>query len=165
MLVVQIGRQTAKTFGNDLFLTATRTRFTALRPISTSRPLRVERWYTDKHEWITLDSKVGTVGISDYAQDALGDVVFAQLPDVGSIIKKEEECGALESVKAASELISPVSGEVIEKNEVVESKPSLINTSCYEKGWLFKVKLSDVDEVKRLMNEEAYNEFLKSSAH
>ncbi|EZA46469.1 Glycine cleavage system H protein, mitochondrial, partial [Ooceraea biroi] len=124
-----------------------------------------ERWYTDKHEWITVDGKVGTVGISDYAQDALGDVVYAQLPDVGSTVKKEEECGALESVKAASELFSPVSGEIVEKNEAVEGKPSLINTSCYEEGWLFKVKLSDVDEIKELMNEESYNEFLKSSAH
>lgn len=76
-----------------------------------------------------------------------------------------EECGALESVKAASELISPVSGEVIEKNEIVENKPGLINTSCYEKGWLYKVKLSNLDEIKRLMNEESYNAFLKSNAH
>lgn len=76
-----------------------------------------------------------------------------------------EECGALESVKAASELISPVSGKVIEKNETVENKPSLINTSCYEEGWLFKVELNNLDEVKSLMNEEAYNTFLKSDAH
>lgn len=75
-----------------------------------------------------------------------------------------EECGALESVKAASELISPVSGKVVEKNEAVESKPSLINSSCYKEGWLFKVELSDADEIKSLMSEEAYNTFLKSDA-
>ncbi|XP_012228694.1 glycine cleavage system H protein [Linepithema humile] len=137
----------------------------ATRSITTTRCLRTERWYTDKHEWITVDGKVGTIGISDYAQEALGDVVYAQLPDVGSTVKKEEECGALESVKAASELISPVSGKVVEKNEVVENKPSLINSSCYEEGWLFKVELSDIDEVKNLMNEETYNTFLKSDVH
>lgn len=77
-----------------------------------------------------------------------------------------EECGALESVKAASELISPVSGKVKEKNEVVESKPSLINSSCYEEGWLFKVELSDLEEIESLMNEEAYNKFLiETDAH
>ncbi|KAL6261468.1 hypothetical protein P5V15_006558 [Pogonomyrmex californicus] len=139
--------------------------FVAARSITTTRCLRVERWYTDKHEWITMDNKIGTVGISDYAQDALGDVVYAQLPDVGSTIKKDEECGALESVKAASELISPVSGKVIEKNEAVESKPSLINKSCYKDGWLFKVELSNPDETKSLMNEEAYDVFLKSETH
>lgn len=73
-----------------------------------------------------------------------------------------EECGALESVKAASELISPVSGKVTEKNEAVENKPSLINTSCYKEGWLFKVELNNLDEIKSLMNEETYNKFLKS---
>lgn len=116
----------------------------------------------------------------------MGDVVYAQLPDIGSEIKKEgqkilklfkvkikleclikinlftAECGALESVKAASELFSPVSGKVVEKNEAVEKTPSLINTSCYEKGWLFKVELSKPDELKSLMNEEAYNLYLKS---
>ncbi|XP_050447310.1 glycine cleavage system H protein, mitochondrial [Cataglyphis hispanica] len=170
-LMIQIGRCAMKTFisqgRNDLFgrTTQSRTSLVALRSITTTRCLRAERWYTEKHEWITVDGKVGIIGISDYAQDALGDVVFAQLPDVGSTVKKEEECGALESVKAASELISPVSGKVIEKNETVENKPSLINTSCYEEGWLFKVELNNLDEVKSLMNEEAYNTFLKSAAH
>ncbi|XP_020280613.1 uncharacterized protein LOC109853177 [Pseudomyrmex gracilis] len=147
---------------NDLFVA--RSSLTAVRSITTTRCLRAdERWYTDKHEWITVIGKVGTVGISDYAQDALGDVVYAQLPDVGSTIKKDEECGALESVKAASELFSPVSGKVVEKNDAVETKPSLINESCYKDGWLFKVELSNPDEMKNLMNEESYNEFLKSA--
>lgn len=152
---------------NDLFDSAvqSKTFLIATRSITTTRCLRTGRWYTDKHEWVTVDGKVGIVGISDYAQEALGDVVYAQLPDVGSMVKKEEECGALESVKAASELISPVSGKVVEKNEKVESKPSLINSSCYKEGWLFKVELSDVDEIKNLMNEEAYNAFLKTDAH
>ncbi|KYN04069.1 PREDICTED: glycine cleavage system H protein, mitochondrial [Cyphomyrmex costatus] len=166
-LIVQISRRAVKTVSHNLFNTSAKSRipFAIMRSITTTQYLRDERWYTDKHEWITVDGKIGTVGISDYAQDALGDVVYAQLPDVGSTIKKHEECGALESVKAASELTSPVSGRVTSKNEAVESKPGLINKSCYKDGWLFQVELSDLDELKSLMNEEAYNVFLKSDAH
>lgn len=96
-------------------------------------------------------------------QEALGDVVFAQLPDVGATLKQGDECGALESVKAASEVYSPVSGTVTEKNTEVEDTPSLINSACYDKGWLFKVKLSQATEVDSLMNENQYDEYLKSS--
>lgn len=96
-------------------------------------------------------------------QEALGDVVFAQLPDVGATVSQGDECGALESVKAASEVYSPVSGTVTEKNTEVEETPSLINSSCYTNGWLFKVKLSKADEVDALMDEAKYEEFLKSS--
>ncbi|XP_057333953.1 glycine cleavage system H protein [Microplitis mediator] len=134
------------------------------RTIATTSTL-AERWYTDKHEWIELNNNIGTVGISNYAQDALGDVVYAQLPDVGSSIKKDEEVGALESVKAASEIISPITGKVIEKNTAVENKPGLINTSPYKDGWLFKVQVDDVDEIKSLMDEKSYEEFLKSDPH
>lgn len=132
------------------------------RSIATTRCLNAVRLYTEKHEWITIDGKVGIVGISNYAQEALGDVVYAQLPEVGSTIEKEAECGALESVKAASELFSPVSGKVIEKNEDVEKTPGLVNSSCYEKGWLFKVEINNPEELKNLMSEERYNEYLKS---
>ncbi|CAL7944073.1 unnamed protein product [Xylocopa violacea] len=132
------------------------------RSITTTRCLNAERLYTEKHEWITIDGNIGIIGISHYAQEALGDVVYAQLPDVGSIIEKEAECGALESVKAASELFSPVSGKVIEKNEAVEKTPSLVNSSCYEKGWLFKVELNNPDDLKKLMDEETYNQYLKT---
>ena len=120
------------------------------------------RKYTDKHEWIEMEGKVGTVGISHYAQDALGDVVYAQLPDVGQDVTQKEECGALESVKAASELYSPVTGKVVEKNVAVEDKPGLINMSCYEKGWLFKVELSNPQQVDELMDEDQYQQFLKN---
>lgn len=89
-------------------------------------------------------------------------MVFAQLPDVGAAITQGDECGALESVKAASEVYSPVSGTVTEKNTEVEETPNLVNSSCYEKGWLFKVKLSKPDEVAALMDEDKYEEFLKS---
>uniref|UniRef100_A0A8D8TAD7 Glycine cleavage system H protein n=1 Tax=Cacopsylla melanoneura TaxID=428564 RepID=A0A8D8TAD7_9HEMI len=131
--------------------------------LSTSCSLH-SRYYTEKHEWVTLDNDIGTIGISQYAQEALGDVVYAQLPEVDSVIQKDDECGALESVKAASELYSPLSGKVVEKNTAVEETPALINTACYTDGWLFKLEISDKSEVSQLMNEEKYKEFLKSDA-
>lgn len=165
-VIVQMTKYTAKTFSHTsreyLFNFSAPKVLHFSRFIANGRSLNVERFYTEKHEWITIDGNIGIIGISNYAQEALGDVVYAQLPDVGSEIEKEAECGALESVKAASELYSPVSGKVIEKNEEVEKTPSLINTSCYERGWLFKVELNKFDELKGLMNEKAYNEFLKS---
>jgi len=118
--------------------------------------------FTEKHEWVTVDGKVGTVGISHYAQDSLGDIVYAQLPDVGTDFTLMDECGALESVKAASELYCPVSGKVTEKNTEVENTPALINQSCYEKGWLFKLELTKPEELKDLMDEKGYEKFLKS---
>uniref|UniRef100_A0A182NIU5 Glycine cleavage system H protein n=1 Tax=Anopheles dirus TaxID=7168 RepID=A0A182NIU5_9DIPT len=124
-----------------------------------------ERLFTDKHEWVSVDGEVGTVGISNFAQEALGDVVFAQLPDPGTKLSQKDECGALESVKAASEIYSPVSGEVTAKNAAVEETPGLVNSSCYENGWLFKLKLSKPDELSKLMSEEQYAEFLKTAAH
>ncbi|CAD6213512.1 GSCOCG00004107001-RA-CDS [Cotesia congregata] len=168
-LVSQLTRQTIKNLScvNTIKYLSCQKKSTAhvyARTIATTSML-ADRWYTDKHEWIELNDDIGTVGISNYAQDALGDVVYAQLPDVGTTIKKEEEVGALESVKAASEIISPITGKVIEKNTLVENKPGLINTSPYKDGWLFKVKVDDVNEIKSLMNEESYEEFLKSDPH
>ncbi|XP_023943476.1 glycine cleavage system H protein, mitochondrial [Bicyclus anynana] len=121
-----------------------------------------DRRFTDRHEWVIVENDIGTVGISSYAQESLGDVVFAQLPDPGTEVKEGDECGALESVKAASEIYSPVSGTVTEKNLEVEKKPALINSSCYDQGWLFKLKLSQPDELKELMTEADYDKFLKS---
>ncbi|KAF4517789.1 hypothetical protein B566_EDAN002994 [Ephemera danica] len=136
------------------------------RRFATSRDLLAnERKYTDKHEWVQVDGKIGTIGITNYAQDALGDVVYAQLPDVGSEFSQMDECGALESVKAASELYCPVSGKVTEKNTAVEETPGLINQSCYDKGWLFKLELTKLHEVDELMDEAQYEKFLKSDAH
>ncbi|XP_034656238.1 glycine cleavage system H protein, mitochondrial [Drosophila subobscura] len=124
-----------------------------------------ERRYTDKHEWVELlDATKAIVGISNYAQEALGDVVFAQLPEPGTELKQDDECGALESVKAASEVYSPVSGKVTEKNAQVEDTPALVNSSCYDKGWLFKVDLKNPTEYEKLMTEEQYSAFVKSSA-
>lgn len=108
------------------------------------------------------ENNIGTVGISTYAQEALGDIVYAQLPDIGSSFRQKDECGALESVKAASEIYCPVSGDVTEKNTAVEDTPSLINTSCYENGWLFKIKLAKPSELEELLDEKQYEEFLKT---
>ncbi|XP_055845657.1 glycine cleavage system H protein, mitochondrial [Episyrphus balteatus] len=148
---------------------ASRIRYSAanqqIRCLSLTSVRAAERLYTDKHEWVTVDKNVGTVGISNYAQEALGDVVYAQLPDPGTDLTLHQECGALESVKAASEVYSPVSGTVVEKNTEVEESPALINTNCYDKGWLFKVDLADAEELKKLMNENQYQEYLKTDAH
>jgi glycine cleavage system H protein len=114
---------------------------------------------------VLVDGAIGTIGISEYAQEALGDVVYAQLPDIGASFRQKDECGALESVKAASEVYSPVSGDVTEKNTEVEESPSLVNTSCYDKGWLFKIKLAKPSELDDLLSETQYEEFLKTDAH
>ncbi|XP_013137697.1 PREDICTED: glycine cleavage system H protein-like [Papilio polytes] len=121
------------------------------------------RYYTKKHEWVAVNGDIGTVGISQYAQEALGEVVFVQLPDVGKQVSAGEECGALESVKAASEIFSPISGIVTEKNDKAESTPSLINKSCYEDGWLFRLKLAGTEELKKLMDQAAYDKYLQES--
>jgi len=134
------------------------------RPFSCASAVCTDRLYSDKHEWVEVDGKIGTVGISQYAQEALGDIVYAQLPDVGSEFDQFGECGALESVKAASELYTPVSGKVTAKNTEVEETPGLINRHCYDKGWLFKLELKDPKELKQLMNENAYQAFLKSQS-
>uniref|UniRef100_A0ABI7WT39 Glycine cleavage system H protein n=1 Tax=Felis catus TaxID=9685 RepID=A0ABI7WT39_FELCA len=120
------------------------------------------RKFTDKHEWITTENGIGTVGISNFAQEALGDVVYCSLPEVGTKLNKQEEFGALESVKAASELYSPLSGEVTEINEALAENPGLVNKSCYEDGWLIKITLSNPSELDELMSEEAYEKYIKS---
>ncbi|XP_055629596.1 glycine cleavage system H protein, mitochondrial [Toxorhynchites rutilus septentrionalis] len=135
------------------------------RFLSTSSLLLKDRLYTDKHEWVSVEGEIGTVGISNFAQEALGEVVFAQLPDAGTKLSQKDECGALESVKAASELYSPISGIVTEKNTAVEETPGLVNTSCYEKGWLFKLKVTKPEELTKLMNEQQYAAFLKTDDH
>lgn len=121
--------------------------------------------YSDKHEWVELlenSTDQVKVGITKYAADALGDVVYAQLPEVGSELGAGDECGALESVKAASEIYSPVSGTVSAANECVEDKPALINTSAEESAWLFQLQLSKVEELDSLMDKEKYQKYLQS---
>ncbi|XP_068398355.1 glycine cleavage system H protein, mitochondrial-like [Eschrichtius robustus] len=134
----------------------------AVRALRTGPALLSGHKFTDKHEWVTTENGVGTVGISNFAQEALGDVVYCSLPEVGTKLNKQEEFGALESVKAASELCSPLSGEVTEINEAVAENPGLVNKSCYEDGWLIKMTLSNPSELDELMSEEAYEKYIKS---
>lgn len=111
--------------------------------------------YADSHEWVKLEGDTAYVGISDYAQHALGNIVYVDMPEVGDEVSQGEEFGAVESVKAASDLISPISGEVIEINEALEDAPELINEDAY-KNWIMKVKVSDASEIENLLDAEAY---------
>lgn len=117
--------------------------------------------YAKSHEYIHVEGDTGTIGITDYAQKELGDVVFVELPKVGSQLEMGDELGSIESVKAVSELFSPVTGEVIEVNEALADKPELVNTDPYGDGWMVKVKLSDATEADELMGAEEYEEYVQ----
>lgn len=122
--------------------------------------------YAKSHEYVDVEGDVGTIGISDYAQSELGDVVFVELPPAGSHVEVGEQFGSIESVKAVSELFSPVTGEVIEINEALAENPALVNTDPHGDGWLLKVRLSDATEVDELMPADEYQEYLeKESGH
>ncbi len=116
--------------------------------------------YTEDHEWVRIDGDVATVGISDYAQEQLGDIVFVELPDVGKTVSRSDEAGVIESVKAASEVYAPVSGEVIEVNAALADTPEKVNSDPTGDGWFMKIKLSDASEVDPLMDEAAYKAFV-----
>ncbi|MES2956301.1 MAG: glycine cleavage system protein GcvH [Pseudomonadota bacterium] len=115
--------------------------------------------YTEDHEWIKLDGDIATVGITTHAQDALGDVVFVDLPSVGSSFAQKEVAGVVESVKAAADVFMPISGEVTEVNEALRDDPSLANSDPLGAGWFFKVKLSDKSQLDALLDEAAYTSF------
>ncbi|WP_341919065.1 glycine cleavage system protein GcvH [Polaromonas sp. YR568] len=115
--------------------------------------------YTEDHEWINVDGDVATVGITHHAQDALGDVVFVDLPSVGSKLAQKEVAGVVESVKAAADVYMPISGEVTEVNEALRDDPSLANTDPLGAGWFFKVKLADKSQLDALMDETRYTSF------
>ena len=111
--------------------------------------------YADSHEWVKVGGDIATVGITDYAQHALGDIVYVDMPEAGDEVSQGEEFGAVESVKAASDLISPVSGEVVEVNEALEDEPGLVNKDAFS-AWIMKVKLSDASELDSLLEAAAY---------
>lgn len=117
-------------------------------------------YYTEDHEWITVEGETGTVGITDYAQNALGDIVFVEVPEVGNDYAKGDEIAVVESVKAASEIYAPVSGEVTAVNEVLEEEPATVNTSAETDGWFFKITISDTGELDELMDENGYKAFI-----
>ena len=119
-------------------------------------------YFTREHEWIRVEGDTATVGISDHAQEALGDIVFAEVPAAGRQVSKGQEAAVVESVKAASDVYAPVSGEVIEGNPAIADDPAIINRNPEGEGWFFKLKLSDTSELGGLMDEAAYREWIKT---
>jgi glycine cleavage system H protein len=117
--------------------------------------------YTEEHEWVLVEDELVTVGITDFAQDQLGDVVFVELPAVGAMVEAGKPFGVVESVKAVSDVYSPVTGEVVEVNEELPDAPETINTSPYGDGWMIKVKPSNEAELDELMGADAYQEFIE----
>jgi glycine cleavage system H protein len=117
--------------------------------------------YAESHEWVKADGDTAKIGITDYAQDQLGDIVFVELPDVGESFEKGAEFGTVESVKAVSELYLPVSGEIVAINEALEDAPELINNTPFSDGWMIEVKLDDSSEIDALMDKDAYLSTLK----
>ena len=115
------------------------------------------RYFTDEHEWIEVEGTLATIGITDHAQQQLGDIVFVELPAVGSAVAKGGEAAVVESVKAASDVFSPVSGTVGEVNSALEEDPALANSEAESSGWFFKVEMSDVAELENLMDKNAYS--------
>ena len=118
-------------------------------------------YFTEDHEWIRVDGDIGTVGITDFAQKQLGDVVFVELPDVGKTLDKGAEAAVVESVKAASEIYMPVAGEVTEANEALADDPSMVNSDPTGDGWFMKIRLADTGALEALMDEKAYEAFVE----
>ena len=120
--------------------------------------------FSEEHEWISVDGDVGTVGITDYAQSQLGDIVYVEVPEAGRKLAKGGEAAVVESVKAASDVYSPVSGEVVEGNAALADNPALVNSDPMGEGWFFKVRIADKGELDGLMDEAGYAEFVKGLA-
>jgi glycine cleavage system H protein len=112
--------------------------------------------YASSHEWARLDGDIVTVGISDHAQEALGDLVYVELPSVGDSVQAGDEAGVVESVKAASDIYAPVSGEIIEINEALADTPEVVNSAPYTEGWLYRIRISDVSELDKLLSADEY---------
>jgi len=119
-----------------------------------------DRKYTQEHEWVRIEGDIGTIGVTDYAANELGDVVFVELPDVGSEYSQGDTAGTIESVKAVADLFMPISGEIVEVNDEVTDNPELVNSDPLDGGWLVKIRLGDTGEVDQLMDASAYNELL-----
>ena len=123
-----------------------------------------ENLYTKDHEWIFVQGDIGIIGITDYAQHELGDVVYVDLPEVGDTFEANEPFGSVESVKAVSEIFCPLSGEVVEVNTKLEDKPELINESPHQKAWMIKLRITNVDELKELLSAEEYQEYIQEQS-
>lgn len=121
--------------------------------------------YAATHEWVRVEGDVATVGISDHAQEALGDLVFVELPDVGDVVAAADEAGVVESVKAASDIYAPVSGEIIAINEALVDSPETVNTDPYHDGWMYKIRMSDPVELDDLLSAEDYDAQVAAEGH
>ena len=119
-------------------------------------------YYSEEHEWISVDGNTGTVGITDFAQEQLGDIVFAEVTKENEEVTKDDQCAVVESVKAASDIFSPVSGLISEVNVLLEDAPETINSDPLENGWIFKITVTNPDELDDLMDLDSYNEFVES---
>ncbi len=120
------------------------------------------RYYTDEHEWIDVEDDVATVGITEYAQAQLGDIVFVELPVVGALIEQGKDAAVVESVKAASDVYAPITGEITEVNPALEEDPALANSAPEDGGWFFKMTIADEGELDALMDEDSYKAFVES---
>jgi glycine cleavage system H protein len=120
-----------------------------------------ELHYTPSHEWVRIDGDVGTIGITDYAQKELGEIVYLEMPEVGHVFNADDEFGTVESVKAVSELYTPVSGEVVEVNKAAVAEPGIVNDDPFGDGWLIKMKLTTDEEVGKLMTAEQYASYVQ----
>ncbi len=120
------------------------------------------RYFTDEHEWIEVDGDTATVGITDYAQSQLGDIVFVEVPDEGAVLTKGQEAAVVESVKAASDVYAPIGGTVVSGNQNLEEDPALVNSDAEGEGWFFKLTIADKGELDGLMDEAAYKAFVAS---
>ena len=118
--------------------------------------------YTQSHEWVRIDGAIGTVGITDHAQKELGEIVYLELPEVGHVFNADEEFGTVESVKAVSELFTPLSGEIVEINKQAVAEPGIVNDDPFGDGWLIRLKLSTDEEMKKLMSAEEYAEYVRA---
>ena len=124
-----------------------------------------DRYYTENHEWVEIDNQLVTIGISSHAVDELGEIVFVELPEKGSLVTKDGNAGVVESTKAASDVYTPVSGEIVENNQSIVDDPAKINSDPENEAWFFKLKIKDKSEMNSLMDKEEYEKFSKESGN
>ncbi len=125
-------------------------------------PKSADKRYTKDHEWVVLDGDIATVGITDHAQEQLGELVFVELPVLEREVAANEACATVESVKAASDVYAPLAGKIVEINETIVEDPSIVNSDAEGEGWFFRLELDDTDEFEALMDQDAYDEFLET---
>lgn len=129
------------------------------------RATPAERKYATSHEWVLIEDDIAIVGITDHAQDALGDLVFVELPDVGDVVAAHDEAGVVESVKAASDIYAPLSGEIVAINDALVDSPEIVNSDPYHDGWMYKIRFSDAAELDELLSADDYDAHVEAEEH